>query len=141
MADLAGQGEDLRAAALFGADPREPLGPVVDHGRHVGERLDVVDHGGLAPQAAFGGIRRADARLAALALDRMDQGRLLAADERPGAEADFQIEIETRAQDVLAQQAPLVTLLDRPLDPLDGHRIFGADVEEALMRRRWRSRR
>ena len=105
--DLAGQGEDLGAAALFGADPGEPVGPVVDHGRHVGEGLDVVDHGGLAPQAALGGIRRADARLAALALDRVDQRGLLAADEGPGAQADFQVEIEAGAEDVLAQQAPL----------------------------------
>ena len=88
---------------------------------------------GLPHRPLLGGIRRADAGLAALALDRVDQRRLLAADEGPGAQADFQVEIEARAEDVLAQQAPLAALLDRPLDPLDGHRIFGADVEEALL--------
>ena len=51
----------------------------------------------------------------------------------PAPEPDFQVEIEARAQDILAQQAPLAALVDRPLDPLDGHRVFGADVEEALM--------
>ena len=107
VADLAGQGEDLGAAALLGADAGEPVGAVVDDGRDVGEGLDVVDHRRLAPQAALGGIRRADARLAALAFDRVDQRRLLAADERPGAQADLQVEIEARAEDVLAQQAPL----------------------------------
>ena len=133
MADFAGQGEDLGAAALVGADPREPIGPVVDHRRHVGEGLDVVDHRRLAPQAALGRVRRADAGLAALAFDRMDQGRLLAADERPRAQANFQIETVARAEDVFAQQAPLVTLVDRPLDAFDRHRIFGADVDESLL--------
>ena len=50
-----------------------------------------------------------------------------------GAQPDFQVEIEARAEDVLAQQAPLAALPDRVLDPLDGHRIFGPHVEEAAM--------
>ncbi len=63
----------------------------------------------------------------------MDQGRLLAADEGPGAQADFQVEIEARAENVLAQQAPPAALVDRPFDPPNGHGVFGTDVEEAAM--------
>ena len=47
---LAGQREDLGAAAVGSADAVEPIGPVDDDSRHVGERLDIVDHGGLAPE-------------------------------------------------------------------------------------------
>ena len=130
VADLAGQGEDLGAAAFGRADAAEPVGPVVDHGRHVGEGLDVVDDRRLAPQAALRGIGRADPRLPALAFNRMDQGRFFAADEGPRAEADFQVEIEARAEDVLAQQAPGAALVDGVLDAADGHRVLGADIEE-----------
>ena len=95
---------------LAGADAPEPIGAELDDHRHVGEGLDVVDDGRLTPQAAFGGIGRPHARLAALAFDRVDQRRLLAADEGAGAEADFQVEVEARAEDVLAQQAVAAAL-------------------------------
>ena len=55
VAHLAGQGEDLGALALLGADGGEPVGPVQDDHGDVGQRLDVVDHGGLAPQALSAG--------------------------------------------------------------------------------------
>ena len=89
---------------------------------------------GLPHRPLLGRIRRPDARLAALALDRVDQRRLLAADEGPGAEADLQVEVEAGAEDVLAQQPALAALVDGVLDPLDGQRVLGADVEEALVR-------
>ena len=54
----------------------------------------------------------------------MDQGRLLAADERPGPQADFQVEMEIRAENVLAQQAVLPAAAQRICDPLDGQRIL-----------------
>ena len=85
---------------------------------------------GLPHRPLSRGIGRPHARLAALAFDRMDQRRLLAADESPGAQADFEVELEARAEDVLAQQALRAALVDRMLDPLDRHRILGADVEE-----------
>ena len=88
---------------------------------------------GLPHRPRSVGYGRPDRRLAPLALDRVDQRRLLAADERPGAEPDLQIEIEARAQDVLAQQAVLAAQADRVLDPLDGQRVLGADVDVALM--------
>ena len=53
-ADLAGQGEDLGALALFGAQRGERRGAVADDPRHQGVGFDVVDQRGLAPQAALG---------------------------------------------------------------------------------------
>ena len=51
----------------------------------------------------------------------------------PRAEADLQVEIEARAEDVLAQEPPLAALGNRVFDPLDGQRILGPDVEEPLL--------
>ena len=110
--DLPDQGEDLGAAAIRGAQSPEPVGPKIDHHGDVGEGLDIVDDRGLAPQAAIGRIGRPNAGLPPLALDRMDEGCFLAADERPGAQPDLQIEIETRTEDVLAQQAATAALPD-----------------------------
>ena len=89
---LAGQGEDLGALALFGADGREPVAAVADDGRDVGEGFDVVDERGLAPQAFLARIGRAGPRRAAFAFDGGDEGGFLAADEGAGAEADVDVE-------------------------------------------------
>jgi lysyl-tRNA synthetase class I len=71
----------------------------------VGQRLDVVDHRRLAPQALDRRVRRPRRRRAALAFERCDEGGFLAAHERPGAESDLDVEAEVGAQDVVAQQA------------------------------------
>ena len=68
------------------------------------ERLDVVDDGRLAEQADLDRERRLVARLAAVALDRVEERRLLAADVRAGAAADLDVE-RSRAEDVVAEQA------------------------------------
>ncbi len=96
--DRSGQGEDLGALAAFGALGGEPGAAVEDDGRHVGVGLDVVQHRGLAPQTLHGGERRPRAGLAAVALDRGQQGRLLAADEGPGAHADLDVEVEASSR-------------------------------------------
>ena len=79
--------------------------PLQDDLRHVGVGFDVVVVGGLAPHALDRREGRARTRLAALAFDGGDQRGLFAADKRAGAHAHFQIEGETAAQNVLAQQA------------------------------------
>ena len=59
--------------------------------------LDVVDRGRLAEVAALDRKRRADARRAALAFERFDQRRFLAADIGAGADVDVDVEIEAGA--------------------------------------------
>ena len=83
----------------------EPVAAVADDGRDVGEGLDVVDQSGKVPEAGVGRVGRPRPREAALALDRVDQRRLLAADIRPGADADVDPEVERRLEDLAAQQA------------------------------------
>ena len=71
------------------------------------EGLHVVDDGGLAEQARLRREGRPGPRHAALALDGVHQGGLLAADEGAGAHLDDDVQVEAAAQDVLAQQAVL----------------------------------
>jgi len=110
--DLAGEGEDLRPAGIVGPDLREPVAAEVDDGGDVRERLDVVDAGRLAPEPRRRREGGPHARLAALALDRPDEGRLLAADERARALDYLYVEIKTGVEDVLSEQSVLLCVLD-----------------------------
>ena len=102
-------------------------------GGDVGEGLDVVDQRRAAPQARLGRVRRARPGRAALALDRGDQRRLLAADERPGADADVDVEVEGRCRRCRRRAARLARPADRRLAA--GAMASGysaADVDVAL---------
>ena len=87
---------------------------------------------GLAPQAADRRVGRPRSGRAAPAFDGGDQRRFFAADEGSGAEADFDVEVEGRIADVVAQQAAAPRFAQCGGEPGDGHRILGADVDEAL---------
>src|SRR5581483_4100632 len=129
---LAGQSEHLGAAALLGSDRRVPVAAVAHDGRDVGERLDVVDEGWLAPEPVRRGVGWAGARRPATALDRRDQRGLLAADVGARADAQVDPELERRVQDPRAQHALALRLVDGALEPLDGQRVLAADVDVAL---------
>src|SRR5262249_52466716 len=120
VVDPPGERKDLGTLTLLGADRGEPLRPVAQDGSDVGERLDIVNEGGASPEALLGGIWRAWPRRAALALDRSDERRLLAADEGAGAQPDIDLEAEAAAADLVAQQAQPLGLADRGLQMLDG---------------------
>jgi hypothetical protein len=76
-----------------------------------GDALDVVDRGRAAVEADIGRERRLQARLALLAFEAFQQGRLFAADIGAGAVVD--VDVEVPAVDVvLADQLGLVGLLD-----------------------------
>ena len=84
-AHVAGHRDDLRAGRLLGAELAEPVGAVLDDVRDVRERLDVVDQRRALVEALVGGERRLQPRVAALALERVEQRGLLAADVGAGA--------------------------------------------------------
>ena len=94
------QREDRRARRALGAHGGVPGGAAGEDRRHAGPGLHVVDHGGLAPQALGDGIRRPGARLAGVAFERFDQGRLLAADVGPRPAADRDAERPAAAENV-----------------------------------------
>ncbi len=129
--DLADQGEGLGALALLGAVLGEPVGPVLQDVGDAGQGLDVVDDGRLAPETRDRRERRPGPGHAALSLDRGDQRGLFAADKRAGPFLDLDLEVEPRAQDVLAQQAMRLRLLDRDTQPLQGQRVLGPAVDVA----------
>src|SRR5690554_1987411 len=102
---VAGHREDLAAAVVRLAEVEEPLGAVADDGRHRGVGLGVVDRGRLAEQAEVRRERRLVARLSLLALERLHQGGLLAADVGARAQRVVHVDVDAAAEDVLAQPA------------------------------------
>ena len=87
---------------------------------------------GLPRQPFLRGERRARPRPSGFAFERGDQRGLLAADECARAFHQFDIEIESAAQNVASQQAVVARLLDGPIQAVHGQRILGAHVDDAL---------
>jgi hypothetical protein len=129
---LAHQGEGLGALAGFRPHLGEPGGAVLqDHG-DAGQRFHVVDDRGALPEAGDGGKGRPRAGHSPFAFDRSDQCGLLAANERAGPFLDLDLEIEARAEDVVAQQAAFFRLPQRDSQPLQGQRVFRAAIDVTL---------
>src|SRR5437763_4799174 len=105
---VARQRVEREARRLLTAEPAEPVDALVDDRRHAGDRLDVVDDGRAGIEAGDGGERRSQAWLAAEALERVEQCRLLAADVGTRAGVDDDVERVARAQDLASEDAGLV---------------------------------
>ena len=133
LRDVPGQREDPVALGLLGAHRGEPLGAVLDDARHRGDRLDVVDDRRAGVETGDRGERRAQPRLAATALEALEQRGLLAADVGAGAGVHDDVEVVAGAVDVLAEVAGGVRLLDRGLDPADHVQHLAADVDEGVV--------
>ncbi len=136
LRDRARDAEKLEPGRAFGAQRRPRRAAHREEQRHVGQGLDVVDHGRPAEEAELHRERRLRARLAAFAFDRVEQRGLFAADV--GAAAPPQLELEAEAGglgqgDRVAQEAGGPRLGHRRLEPADGQRIFPAHVEEAAL--------
>src|SRR5207245_7511254 len=101
----AGKAEEARPGGVGGTDRRVGGPADTQDLQDVQQGLHVVDAGGLVEQPALDGERRLVARLTALALDGVEEGRLLAADvgARPPPELD--VEAEALAHDVVAQES------------------------------------
>ena len=132
VVDLTGKSEDLGTLRSLGTDLAEPLGALVDDNGDIGERFDVVDDRRAAPETLDRRERRTGLRHTAVTLDRLEKSRLFAADERAGAEAELDVEVEVAAENLLAQKAEVASLLNGDLETLNGERIFRADVNVAL---------
>ena len=84
---------------------------------------------GLRNAPFDGGKRRLDARPGPLAFQAFDQPGLFAADVGRRAAVQINIEREVAAEDVLAEIAGGVALVDRGLQPLVAQRILVAEIE------------
>src|SRR5262249_39646731 len=113
---LAADAVQLRPAVFLRAERRVPLRTPGDDDRHVAERLDVVDGGRLAVQPHDRGEWRVVARLRALAFQRFEQRGLFAGLVRAGAAVYVHVAVEAGSEDVLAEKAALVGLVDRALE-------------------------
>ena len=132
IVDFAGKGEYLGSFGLFSTDGREPVCPAGEDYGNVGECLDIVYIGRLPEISRFGRERRFHGRFSPLSFHRMDKGRLFSAYESSCTITDFNIETESRPEDVLPQKAIFPGLCDSGLQPVYSQRIFGSDVHQAF---------
>ena len=107
--------ENSLVPPLFGLpELQEASPPLHDDPGHRGEGLGVVDRGRLAVQAEARRERRLEARLALLAFEGFEQRGFFAADVGAVAVVRVQVEVEIRAQDVLAEIAGGARFLAAP---------------------------
>src|SRR3954452_2201969 len=128
LVDVPGDAEELGAGVVRLAEPREPGAAAAQDGRRDRDGLDVVDGRRAAVEAHIGGERRFQPRQALLALEALEQRRLLAADIGPGAVVDVAVEREA-VDVVLADQPRRIVLVDRPLQCLALADVFAANVD------------
>ena len=134
LLDVAGDLEQLGAGVVGLAERREP-----GRRRGAGCRrataidLDVVDGGRRAVEADVGRERRLQPRHALLALEALQQRRLLAADVGAGAVVDDEVEVPA-VDVVLADQLGRVGLGDGRLEPLALADELAAHVDVAGVR-------
>src|ERR1700756_4487163 len=103
-----------------------------DDGR-LGERLHVVDDRRLAEVADSHREGRPDARLAWLALKRLDQRRFLAADIGARAEMDLDVEVEAlRPTDACPETPTPPHRFELRLQRFEQVAIFAAQIEETM---------
>src|ERR1700728_3860271 len=132
--NFAGQREDLGSLAARGTHGGEPLAAVADDGGNVGEGFDVVDERGIAPQAGDSRIGRPRTGWSALAFDGGNQRCFFAADKGTGAETNVDVEVEGGFADSVAEEPAAARLTQSDGKPLDGERIFRADIDVAFGR-------
>src|SRR5262249_28399414 len=111
--DVSAQAIEARSLAPLGAVGGVDLGAMLHNRWNRRYRLDVVDDCRAAIEPNHRPERRLDARVAAFALQRFEQGALLAADVGARAAMDGDVEIVAAAQDILAKQTGVVCLLHR----------------------------
>ena len=102
MLDVAGDSDEFDARGAGQTCVVVPLAAFAEYGDGMAEGLDVIERGGLAPDARVHGARRLVAGLRPIALDGFHECRLFAADVAAGGDEDFKVEVDTRAQNVLA---------------------------------------
>ena len=110
--------------------------------QHVDQRLDVVDERRAAEQADLDGERRLVAGLAPVALDRVEDRRLLAADVGAGAAADLDVEGAARGPSRRRRGSPAArATVDGVLQARRARRVLAPQVDVAVLGADGRRRR
>ena len=132
---VTGDRDDARAGRLVHADLAVLLAAELEDVRQRRQRFDVVHDGRLRVEAFDRRERRLEARHAPLALERLEQARLLAADVRARAAVHDDLEIEARTEDVLADEALGARVLDGLHEAVVAECELAAHVEERQVAR------
>ena len=124
--DVAAERDHARAGRVLDADLRVLVPAELEHLRDGRDRLDVVDQrrGRVEPRDRR--ERRLRARLAALALERLEQRGLLAADVGAGA--------AVQDDRHFAEQPRLARLGERVSHDLELGQVLAADIDEDVLR-------
>ena len=126
-------GNHAGAGARDGADGRVRLDAVVHQPRQVRQRLDVVHDRGLAVEAdGRREVRGLESRLAALALEALDERRLLADHIGTRTPVQHDVDTEVRAEDVPSDVAGGVRIVERQRHSLVRQGHLATNVEETL---------
>ena len=111
---VAADAEDARAGVVRPAELGVFRAAHRDDMLHVAERLDVVDDRRAHVETEHGReIRRLDARIGALAFERLDQAGLFAADVGARAAMNVDLGVESGAEDVLPEKIVFARFFDR----------------------------
>src|SRR5207248_9212486 len=95
--------------------------------------VDVVDRGRRGVQARGRGERRLEPGLPTTSFEGVEQRRLLTADVRARSRVDGDLEIEARAEDVLAEVARSFGFAHGRVETADAVQCLAADVDEAVV--------
>ena len=128
--DIAGEGDELGADVFAEAEGVVPLGAVVDDGRDGAEGFDVVDGGGFVLESVRDGEGGLVAGEGVFAFERVEEGAFFAADVGSGAASDVEVEFESGAEDVVAEESGLAAFGEAFFEEGVGLRVFVAKVDE-----------
>lgn len=116
VVDVTADAEQLGALVAFAPEAREPRGTASADGGGDSDRLDVSDGRRASEQSNVSGEGRLETRLALLALQTLNQRRLLSADVRPSPTMEVHVEAVPRTTGVFSNEPSLVGLVDGLLD-------------------------
>ena len=112
---VAADSEELGPRAVFCAELTEPACAVVQNETDVGQGLHVVQHGGFSEESPDAGEGGPEARFAALSLNGLKEGRLLAAHIGTRSRAELDLEVITAAHHIFSQVSEALRVLKSSL--------------------------
>ena len=122
----------LCARALLCTKSMIPAGTIKYDGRHIGQRLHVIDDGRAFKQALFKWERRFLPWLSPLSLNGCQQGGFLAADKGACTDTDFQIKGKSASHDIPAQYSGLPGLVNGIAQTFHCNWIFRTHIHISL---------